>query len=154
MTKGDANLYLHVIISGEAEVWVNGKKVATLLAPQEFGLLSLLNGVRCTATVRSGLNCPTICYLLDRLRGDGIRHSIESGGTLVPLDADPDTVDGMPTHEMFIDNLELRQGNPSKSSLDGSKARELDSFLLSLPSFLVLDCSEGGTRRLLGLLRV
>ena len=66
MTKGDANLYLHVIISGEAEVWVNGKKVATLLAPQEFGLLSLLNGVRCTATVRSGLNCPTICYLLDR----------------------------------------------------------------------------------------
>ena len=63
--------------------------------------------------------------ILGTLRGDGIRHSIESGGTLVPLDADPDTVDGMPTHEMFIDNLELRQGNPSKSSLDGSKAREL-----------------------------
>ena len=47
---GHSNHYLYVIISGCADVFVRGKKVATLSAPQEFGLLSLLNGVTCTAT--------------------------------------------------------------------------------------------------------
>ena len=36
--------------------------------------------------------------------------------TVVPLDDDPDTVDGMTTHEIFLDNLELRRGLPSKAS--------------------------------------
>ena len=31
-----------------------------------------------------------------------------------PLDEDPDTVDGMSTQEIFVDNLELRKGNPAK----------------------------------------
>ena len=32
----------------------------------------------------------------------------------IPLDEDPDTVDGMSTQEIFVDNLELRKGNPAK----------------------------------------
>ena len=65
MVYGHTNDYLYVIVSGSADVIVNGKKVASLHAPQEFGLLSLLNNVTCTATVRSGPDCPLICYLLD-----------------------------------------------------------------------------------------
>lgn len=65
LVYGHTNDYLYVIVSGSADVIVNGKKVASLHAPQEFGLLSLLNNVTCTATVRSGPDCPLICYLLD-----------------------------------------------------------------------------------------
>ena len=65
LVYGHTNDYLYVIVSGSADVIVNGKKVATLHAPQEFGLLSLLNNVTCTATVRSGPDCPLVCYLLD-----------------------------------------------------------------------------------------
>ena len=68
--QGERNDYLHVIISGEAEVLVKEKQVATLVAPQEFGLLSLLNGVTCTATVRCSKKSPLVCYLLDRTTYD------------------------------------------------------------------------------------
>ena len=44
--------------------------------------------------------------------------------TAVPLDADPDTVDGMPTHEMFLDNIELRKGNPSKANPNDYSGRD------------------------------
>jgi hypothetical protein len=46
-----------------------------------------------------------------------------NGPTVVPLDDDPDTVDGMPTREIFVDNIELRQGKPSKSDAEGSSMR-------------------------------
>ena len=65
ITQGEHNQFLHVIISGECNVIVKGKQVATLCAPQEFGLLSLLNGVRCTATIRASARDSLVCYLLD-----------------------------------------------------------------------------------------
>tara|TARA_B110000090_G_C13386984_1_gene448052 strand:+ start:58 stop:3210 length:3153 start_codon:yes stop_codon:yes gene_type:complete len=70
LVYGTANSFLYVIICGSAEVIVKGIVVATLYAPQEFGLLSLLNGVPCTATVRSGKGMPLVCYQVDRATYD------------------------------------------------------------------------------------
>ena len=62
--QGKDNDFLHVIMSGTAVVLVNGKQVAELHPPQEFGLLSLLNDTTCTATVKA--KGTLVCYLLNR----------------------------------------------------------------------------------------
>jgi hypothetical protein len=49
----------------------------------------------------------TIQKMLELLREDSVE-----------LDVDPDTVDGMPTYEVFVDSVELRQNQPSLKTLD------------------------------------
>jgi hypothetical protein len=49
-------------------------------------------------------------------------HKTRRQKTAVPLDDDPDSVDGMTAHELFLDNLELRQGRPSKPEWNSRKA--------------------------------
>jgi hypothetical protein len=50
----------------------------------------------------------TVASVLDLLRGP------LPGSTSLPLDEDPDSVDGMPTQEIFLDNEGLRRGGFSK----------------------------------------
>lgn len=50
-----------------------------------------------------------IASVLDLLSGP------KPGSTSLPLDEDPDTVDGMPTQEIFLDNDGLRRGETSKA---------------------------------------
>jgi hypothetical protein len=56
----------------------------------------------------------TVAQVLHLLRGG----SSTPGSTAVPLDMDPDTVDGMTTQEIFLDNDNLRRGEPSKGHYD------------------------------------
>lgn len=67
--------------------------------------------------------------LEDQSKSRGKSHT-----TTVPLDNDPDTVDGMATHEIFIDNIELRNGKPSKgfNSIGHSK-KDINNMELRAP---------------------
>ena len=71
----------------------------------------------------------TIATVLDLLRGSG-----PPGSTSLPLDEDPDTVDGMPTQEIFLDNDGLRSGESSKGGQpeDLSRRKGLRSSIRKL----------------------
>ena len=47
----------------------------------------------------------------------------------LPLDVDMDTVDGMPTLEMFVDNDALRAGRPSKGEFESADRAALREAL-------------------------
>ena len=64
-----------------------------------------------------------VLAILSTIKGDGATQNAGGEPTVVPLDDDPDTVDGMPTREIFIDNIELRKGEPSKGDIMGSPMR-------------------------------
>jgi hypothetical protein len=61
------------------------------------------------------------------------RNKRDRPTTTVPLDEDPDTVDGMATHEIFLDNIELRNGKPSKADPTSSSASEKQKMELRAP---------------------
>ena len=52
----------------------------------------------------------TVASVLDLLRGQK-----GDGSTSLPLDEEPDSVDGMPSQEIFLDNIGLRRGEMSKA---------------------------------------
>ncbi len=52
-----------------------------------------------------------VAQVLSLLRGG---DESKPGSTALPLDLDPDSVDGMTTQEIFLDNDNLRRGEPSK----------------------------------------
>jgi hypothetical protein len=52
----------------------------------------------------------TVASVLDLLRGPK-----GDGSTSLPLDEEPDSVDGMPSQEIFLDNIGLRRGEMSKA---------------------------------------
>jgi len=59
----------------------------------------------------------TVAEVLSLLRFGSVNVSSDvtyKGQTAVPLDMDPDTVDGMSTQEIFLDNDSLREGKGSK----------------------------------------
>jgi hypothetical protein len=47
--------------------------------------------------------------------------ALVNASNVVTFDSDPDTVDGMSTHEIFVDNDDLRRGSVKESmKLDGT----------------------------------
>lgn len=55
----------------------------------------------------------------------------------LPLDTDMDTVDGMPTYEMFVDNEALRRGEPSKGQPESVARVELRAALRAVTAPLL-----------------
>ena len=78
----------------------------------------------------------TIAAVLDLLRGQK-----GDGSTSLPLDEDPDTVDGMPTQEIFLDNDGLRSGESSKGGQpeDMSRRKALRSSIRKLLDPILYD---------------
>ena len=74
-----------------------------------------------------------VAEILTLLRGH--ENADEANGrTTIVLDKDPDSVDGMTSQEMFLDNDSLRQGQPSKSDPNENmeERRELRAKLRAL----------------------
>ena len=66
-----------------------------------------------------------VAEILTLLRGNE-NADIANGQTTIQLDRDPDSVDGMTSQEIFLDNDSLRNGKPSKSDPSEDMAGRTD----------------------------
>lgn len=107
---------------GNASVPVNG----TALAVRRGSILQqgdTRGGTRSQLVALPGLvPRPVVAEILTLLRGD--EDADRAGGaTTIALDRDPDSVDGMTSQEIFLDNDNLRDGRTSKGFAEEGGAR-------------------------------